>query len=249
MEILLCIKKWKSVHAKVTGDQAAAFIGYSGSGMGRYTPMVREQNPDFELVGAPWPTLNKGETPITGQKDNPYIGAGSVAITTQCENVEVAAKWLDYGYSEEGHMLYNFGIEGESYEMIDGYPTYTEDMTNNPEGLSMVHALSQYVRSTFSGPFVQDRRYQEQYLQLPEQVAALETWGKHQNLLKMPPITPTPEESERFASIMSEVSTYVDEMFLKFVMGQESLDKFDDYVEQIKKMNIEEAIQIQHFKI
>lgn len=62
-------------------------------------------------------------------------------------------------------------------------------------------------------------------------------------------ITPTPEESERFASIMSEVSTYVDEMFLKFVMGQESLDKFDDYVEQIKKMNIEEAIQIQHFKI
>ena len=29
--------------------------------------------------------------------------------------------FLDYGYTEEGHLLLNFGVEGESYEMIDGY--------------------------------------------------------------------------------------------------------------------------------
>jgi hypothetical protein len=30
------------------------------------------------------------------------------------------------------------------------------------------------------------------------------------------------------AAIMSEINTYVDEMFLKFIMGQEPLDKFAD---------------------
>jgi len=235
----------KTKDAKITGDRVAAYVGYSGSGMGKYTPLVRQQNPKFELAGAPWPTLNKGEIPITGQKDNPYIGGGSVAITTQCDELEIAAKWLDYGYSEEGHMLYNFGIEDVSYKMVNGYPTYTDLITKNPDGLSMGQALAQYCRSSFSGPFVQDRRYQEQYLQYPEQVEALKTWGNHKGLLKMPPITPTPEESQRYASIMSEINTYVSEMFLKFVMGQESIDKFDSFVEQIKKMNIEEAIKIQ----
>lgn len=103
----------------------------------------------------------------------------------------------------------------------------------------------QYSRSCYSGQFIQDRRYQEQYLQFPEQVEALKTWGKHKGLLRMPPITPTPEESQEFASIMSEVDTYVSEMFLKFIMGQEPLIKFDEYVEQIKKMKIDKAIKIQ----
>ena len=55
---------------------------------------------------------------------------------------QLAAKVLDYGYSEKGRMLYNFGIEGESYEMVDAYPKYTEKIINNPDGLSMTEALA-----------------------------------------------------------------------------------------------------------
>lgn len=233
----------KTKDAKITGGRVAAYVGYAGSGMGRYTPLARQENPKYELVGAPWPTLNKGEIPITGQIDHPFPGNGT-AITTKCKEVEIAAKWLDYAYSEEGHMLFNFGIEGESYVMVDGYPKYTEIITNNPNGLSMGQAIAMYARSSHGGSFIQDRRYMEQYMQFPEQVEAIKTWSNHKALLKMPPITPTPEESQRYASIMSEINTYVSEMFLKFVMGQESLDKFDAFVEQIEKMNIKEAIEI-----
>ena len=234
-----------TLDAKISGGKTASWLAWSGSGLGRYLPLGKEQNPNFDIVGVPWPTVNKGETPLTGQKDNPYLGGGSAAITTGCDEVEIAAKWLDYGYGEEGHLLFNFGIEGESYEMINGYPTYTEAMTNNPDGLPMAQALAQYVRATYSGQFIQDRRYQEQYAQFPQQVAALETWGGHQGKLIMPPVTPTPEESERLAFIMNEVNTYKDEMYTKFVMGEVSLDKFDDFVAEIESMNIEEAISIQ----
>jgi len=44
---------------------------------------------------------------------------------------------------------------------------------------------------------------------------------------------------------MSEINTYTDEMLLKFIMGNESLDKFDAYVERLKQMKIDDAIAIQ----
>ena len=94
-----------------------------------------------------------------------------------------------------------------------------------------------------SGPFVQDKRYMEQYLQYPEQVDAINTWSQHQGKLIVPPLTPTPEESQKMAAIMSEINTYVDEMFLKFIMGQEPLEKFADFVAQIERINISEALR------
>ena len=56
--------------------------------------------------------------------------SSSAAITTNCNNVALAARYLDYGYTEEGHILYNFGIEGESFNWVekDGtqYPQFTD---------------------------------------------------------------------------------------------------------------------------
>lgn len=46
------------------------------------------------------------------------------------------------------------------------------------------------------------------------------------------------------ASIMSEVNTYYSTMLDKFIMGAEPIEKFDEYVNTMKKMGIDEAIKI-----
>ena len=74
-------------------------------------------------------------------------------------------------------MLNNFGIEGESYEMVNGEPKYTELITNNPDKLPMAQILTMYVRATGEAPFIQDPRYIEQYYQLDSQQKALGIWG------------------------------------------------------------------------
>lgn len=229
--------------AKITNSQLLVFAGNAGSGIGKYMGLMRD-DPDFKLMGAPYPTLNKGETPLWGQKDYAYPGL-TAAVTTAAKNPEEVVKWLDFAYGEEGSLLFNFGVEGESYEMIDGYPTYTDNMYNHPDGLPLGQALSQYVRSTHGGPFVQDLRYFEQYMELPEQLAAVEEWSKPTNEMKMPLVTPTAEESRKYSSIMSDLNVYREEMTIKFIMGSESLDKFDEYVDTLKAMGIEEAITIQ----
>lgn len=229
--------------AKVTSNVLGALQTYTGSGIGRYTTLMEEQVPEFELVGAPNVVLNKGETPLLGQKDSPFLGSGA-AITASNENPEETVRWLDFKFSEEGHMLFNFGVEGVSYEMKDEYPTYTDQVMNHPE-LPVTQAMSQFNMASFSGPFVQDRRYMEQYAALPAQKDAITTWMNAENDRLMPVLSPTAEESATYASIMNDVKTYYSEMVNKFIMGVEPMSSFDSFVETIKGMGIEEAIAIQ----
>mgnify|MGYP002615509160 FL=1 len=142
-------------------------------------------------------------------------------------------------------MLNNFGIEGESYEMKDGYPTYTDVITKNPDGLAMSQALPLYVRAANEGPFVQDARYIEQYYALPQQQEALSVWGNNNHEKHaVPQITMTEEETSEYSKIINEITTYRDEMTVKFIVGSESLDNYQSYVSNIENMNIKRALEI-----
>lgn len=235
------------VNAKMTSGEAGASIGWAGSRMGTWINAAQKTDPNFNLVAAPFPTVEKGAQPQMGQIENKYPGSASVAITTSCENVELAARLLDYAYGEEGHMLFNFGVEGVSYEIINGYPTYTEDIINNPDGWSFAQSLAANIRGNYNGPFVQDIRYLEQYYQIDSQKEAIGIWGATEAVkYAVPPITPTEEESKEYSVIMSEINTYRDEMTLKFIFGTESLDNFDKYLDTINQFGLERALEIQN---
>lgn len=60
----------------------------------------------------------------------------------------------------------------------------------------------------------------------------------------MPPVSLTAEEGDELAKILTTTDVYQNEMVTKFIMGVEPLDKFDEYVNEMKKMKIEDAIAI-----
>ncbi len=243
----LATLKGDQISAKMTNGLSGASMGQAGSRMGTWTEAARSTNPSFKLVAAPPPTLVKGEKAEFGQIEVPYSGRASVAITSSCEDVERAARLMDYAYGEEGHMYFNFGIEGESYTLVNGYPTYTDQVMKNPDGLPVSQAMSAYIRGNYNGPFVQDVRYLEQYYTLDEQRETPTVWGQSNGSAHIiPPITPTSEESKEFSTIMNEINTYRDEMTLKFMFGTESLDNFDTYVKNIENMGLARALEIQN---
>lgn len=238
----------KSLDAKITGGGTGAFVAAIGGGIGKYMNAMKEKDPKYDLVGAQVPVLKKGEEPLFMSRPYEYRGAGSVAITTANKNPAEAARWLDYFFSEEGHMLKSFGVEGQTYSMVDGYPKYTELITRNPDQLSIGEAMSKYLRvAQPSIGFVGDDRYADQYFALPQQKAAAATWGKYQknaDKTQLPLVSATPEEANELSTIMAEVKTYQSEMFLKFVMGSEPIANFDKYVAQLQKMKIERAVEL-----
>ena len=176
--------------------------------------------------------------------DFDYYPMTSVSISSQCDNIEEVVKFLDYGYSEEGHMFYNFGTEGESYEMVDGYPKYTELITKDPEGLPMMYSLSKYTAVAYGGPFIQDARYYEQYLPYEEQKEAVSRWAEHDGSTRIPYISYTLDENSERSKKLTPIQSYVSENLLKFITGQESMDKWDSFIEQVKKSGIEDVIKI-----
>lgn len=234
-----------TIDSYILNGDSGAVVCSLGGGIGRY--MTAAPSETYMLVGAPYPVVNKGDIPEFNalQRAVPPSFGSFAAISTDSTKKELAAKLLDYGYSEKGRMLYNFGVEGESYEMIDGYPTYTEKITNNPDGLSMTEALSLYTYAYDCGPTIQDVRYMEQYASRPEQRAAWDTWTKS-NMVKhlAPSLALETEEVNEYASISNAVTTYADEMILKFIMGVEPIENFDNFVEGVKERGIEKMIEM-----
>jgi len=231
--------------AKTSGNQLGLLYGYSSGTIGKFTDLMKDTVPGFKMAALPHPTLEKGETPIAGMISPTYPGEHSAAITTAAKEPEKIVRWLDLAYSEEGHMLFNFGIEGESYTIVDGKPKYTDLITNNPDKLTFKQAQARYMRSHYGGPFVQDVEAFLQQMKYPEQLESLEIWSQAKNELQLPLMTLTAEESSALASIMNDVNTYSEEMIVKFIMGVEPIEQFPEYVENLKRFGIEEAIAIQ----
>lgn len=233
----------KSFDAKITTNIAGSYFGMVSGNMGRFSDLVKPEQPTFQLAGVPFPMGPAGKT--YGTLDNSTQSSG-VAITTTNKHPIESAQWLDYFYSPEGKMLVNFGVKDVSYTMVNGEPKFSDIVLKNPDKLSVPNALIRQALSISGGPFVQDKRYMPQILLYPEQTKAVDTWIKSSDpSLLLPPITPTAEESKKLAGYMSDINTYTDEMFNKFIMGTEPIANFDKYVQKVKDLNIDEAIKIE----
>ncbi|WP_460318722.1 extracellular solute-binding protein [Paenibacillus sp. YSY-4.3] len=231
-----------TVDKKMTSSVSGATFGWQFY-IEKYNSTVRETDSNANFVAAPYPTLIKGTKPEFGQLDNAYAGTSSAAISANTNNIEAAMRWLDYAYSEEGSMLNTFGIEGATYELKDGVPRYTSLVVNNPEGLGSDQVMMKYSHSTNFPMIQRDNNLPVKYSQTAE---ALDIWRNtnHASHLLLS-VTPTAEEADEMASIMNDINVLVKEAELKIILGAEPVEAHDKYVEQMKRLGIERALEIQ----
>ena len=235
------------VAAKMTSGQAGMTIGNLNSNLNAWNLASKTTNPVFSLMLVPNPSLTKGVKSAFSSGDHPFPASTCSAISGTTKNQDLAARFLDYGYGPEGHMLFNFGVEGASYTMVNGFPTYTDFVLNNPQGWSPSEGLAAYARASYGGPMIQDERYIGQVVTTREARESLPLIINMPALKhNLPALTPTVEESQELARIMNEVNTYVDEMVTKFILGTESMNNFDNFIATIRRMNIDRAIAIQN---
>ncbi|NOU74988.1 extracellular solute-binding protein [Paenibacillus sp. LMG 31458] len=234
----------KTLDANILSGATGATIANAGGGIGRYTPLLVAKDPKGVLNGAPYPVLKKGDKPKFGQKDFAFTGLG-VAITKASKNPELAIQMLDYGYSEEGSLFFNFGTPGVSYNMVNGYPTFSDLIMNNPDKLPVAQAMTLNIRGNSGGPFIQDKRYVEQYFALDQQKQAVEQWkSTDASVYNIPPLSPTPEEASETAKILNDMNTFVNETTLKMILGSEPIENFDKYIEKLKSLKLDRIIQL-----
>lgn len=235
----------KMLTSKIVGNLGGATYGYVGGGVGTYTKSARVDNPTFSIKGIPGPQAADGKTYMVANDALMKIGGGA-AITTQCKNPERVAAMIDYGYSEEGQTLLNYGVEGESFTIVDGQETFVDSIMNPSEGLSRVQAVIPYAQPIYGFAKVMDYDAQAQIqYEIEEQNESIENWVTcDTSLMIHPNMTFTTEESSEYSLIYNEIKTYVDEMTLKYILGTESLDSFDQFIQNLQNMNVERMIEI-----
>ncbi len=219
----------------------------SGGGVGTMLDAMKDKDPSFNLSATIYPYREKGKH-IKIINSSAYSARDySAAISTQCKDVETAARFLDYGYSEDGRMFMNFGEEGVAHTMVDDEPKYTDLILNNPNGLTVSTALGMYTRANTGGMCIQDSRYLLQYYGTEQQRNAVKLWSVNDSdgdVSLMPPVSLTPEESEEFARLFSDIKPFYKEMEAKFIMGEKPFSEYDEYVDKMNEMGLQTCTDI-----
>ena len=235
---------FSELESNLCNGKTGAAYGTCGADIGRWTEAVREKDKTAVFAAAPYPTKVKGETPAFGTGS---LGMGmnnQAAITAASDKVEVAARLLDFGYGEKGRRLYNFGIEGESYEMRENKPVYSDGITKDAFGFSFTEALSGYTRMEYAGPYAQDARAQKQYYEKILQNDACQLWGGSGDIAALPPLILTVEENKEIGMIANNLNTYVNEMSIRYMKGEEDFSSYGQFEASMKDFQVQRAIEL-----
>lgn len=204
----------------------------------------KQTNPDFCLVPTKYPVLKKGDRPLYAQADNPVLLQYFVGATGK--RIKEAIRWYDFGYSEEGQMLNNFGIEGESYNMVDGKPVYTEMITKdpNPKGWNYIQSRIMYLPISLDAPTLESpESFKQLALATPEQKEAVSVWSDAQISSIMPLLSFTNSEQTVLKNQV-DIDTYVKEATAKFILDNLPFSAWEEYVKHVGELGVENMLAV-----
>ena len=197
-----------------------------------------EEYPDYELAFMAPPAGNElGLHKMT----NASVDATGYAVcnTGKEQNQENAFRLVDWMYTDEAEELLSWGKEGETFYVNEnGNRRFILNSADDtPRGLYGIGSFGLYQR-------MNPEAYAASYTE--KQVAACKLAAEYQeeNVNPMWWLSFTDEESDRRADLDLEIGSYAQEWIGKFISGQLPMEKWDEFVEGSKELNVEEYIEI-----
>ncbi len=172
---------------------------------------------------------------------------GGMVITDKCEHPEILIAWADYFYSEEGSLLADLGVEGETYKINDD-GTYSWIVDGTYGESSQEVQDSQCMKGTTAFPMCfYDFRYEVSAEDDPSLA-----WTYDQTFLSlykmgtvMPKLTYTEEESDTIAQLQTQIHSYIETYTAEVVTGQKDLEStYSEFQDTLKKMEAEELFAV-----
>lgn len=226
-----------TVQAKFSNGESGVSIQQTGN---IDNCVAANEGTDFAATPMESLVLNSGTESEFAQYSNLFDGSFGFSVSTQCSDVEAACRWLDYFYSEEGSMLINYGLEGISYEIVNGEVVFTDLILNNEETPNTTTARTSIAHPR-NWPHVQENSILE-YSDFDKNL--LTTWfADKMSERSYPTVTYTDEESELISEKWSDIDTYAKEMITKFILGTESLDNWDSFISTLEQLGINDILE------
>ena len=231
-----------------TADMAKVVTGASGLFAALYTmPSVYEaasEDPNMNLAPVNPPVMNEGDEGHIRLRDS--YTSGNTAISADSENWEVALRWLDYLYTDEGALLANYGVEGDTFEFDEnGEPVFTDKILNNENGWTMTQTVASYLCP--SAGIANWSDWTRELAGVPEKdQACYDVWSEFSDDWRLPSsVTLTQDESTERAALYADISTIVKEQTAQFISGALDIESnWDAYISALEASGMERAIEI-----
>lgn len=180
------------------------------------------------------------------QKDKTGGGVMFPAGTAERDDFERVVRTLDaMFYSEEAALLWNIGVEGETYTMDGDTIVYADEILNSADGIYK-HMQIEYGTGSAVTQMVwaierEMTKYDENYAEINAAVAAMDDAIQY--------IPPTPQFDDLLAEEAASLQTPLADTFEvwadAFLTGRESIeDAWDTYVAEMEALQIENFLNI-----
>lgn len=200
----------------------------------------------YDFTPLPYPRLEEGQQLHLETVSINKVEGNWTTVSSQCEYPEIAVQFLNYTYTQEGADLANWGIEGLSWNEVNGEKVFTDRVLKNPD---VDRVSAQYIYKLHLIPKLAE----------PDVVCGTNIvysdksreyrmmWSDDDTIddtMVLPGVLLTKEDNAERAKIMTEINTYVDEMVLKFITGAAPLSDWDAFVAQVESMNLARALEL-----
>ncbi len=230
-----------SIMSMAAGDRIGSTLIHLYTYGVTYFVTTEGENPDKVMVAAPMPVLNAGDA--RNLRSSSRSLGDYKYITADAENKDACIALLDALYLEDIDLMMANGIEGVGYNMEDGAPVQVPLSADASKEVRLGSCPQQWhAYEDTDLNYILTKKYNKGC-----QDEALELWktegtsGSISNFIMY-----NTEESETRSTYNSDVATAVEEWVMKFITGQEPIDKFDEFREILKNEgHIEELIAIQ----
>lgn len=213
-----------------------------------YLATLQQKAPDAKFAAVPWPKTADGKQWC--YSDINTFNRDTTVITSNAEKdgvADAAAYLIDYMLGENGSNYVTWGIEGQSYEVVNGEKRLLEGMD---EKVSF-HGTEITTFNTYADPTtiaLPSFGTVSEYVlsQKPDSyVEAVKTWSEGDTSYKMPPACQlSVEQEQQVEDITTDMKNYVSKMRQRFITGLEPLTNYDTYVQQVQLLGGTEYAQI-----
>ena len=197
--------------------------------------------------------LNGAMTGPDGHND--YFGVnsigttGSFVITTACRYPEVALRWADYFYSDEGSLFFYYGDEGVTYDALeDGTYQFNDTVladfyagTNSYDGCAVYVSLYGYGNTPTMTKVPYNSADDNKGIALDAANALIEDCA-----VAWPEFTFTSKEQRTIISKKSDLDKYVAGMRDAWIMGTTPLndETWNQFINTINRMGVEDVLAV-----
>ncbi|MBQ4543954.1 MAG: extracellular solute-binding protein [Oscillospiraceae bacterium] len=202
-----------------------------------FNGLAKETNPDFKVQAFVPPVANPEKGVAMMERGDIETYGLSICDTGKADGIANAAKFIDWMYTDEAMELLSWGKEGETYEVVDGKKRFITDEAGSAP--NTLYGFQLYGSFTRLDPEAAAAVQSETTLASADIVAG--------HMLPYYPVTLwldfNDEEQTVIDTYNTGLTTYTQEMLVKFILGQEPLSSFDAFRKTLEEMSVADVLE------